>query len=415
LWTYSFLDQGPIYTPLILAAILVAGARRMPPWMAFLFVGLAGYYAQMTRSTWLFAPAMWAGLVAFIDENPPGVKTTLQRWIRAFVLAFGGLLGGVIIPEIQKTIIARQAGVERAASMIDPETVVSTVERQPLLWERLLPNPTYPEGILLAIVMACVPLITLLIYIAMTKRWKLSAIQKLAIMAVLLAFFIVGLIISVKIGGGSNLHNLDMFLLGLLFVAGSAWSSRLKSILVDKNDPNMLKRILLFAIVLFPAVHKMMRIDSFGFPPKNEVNEALEVIQTEVAKADAMGEVLFMDQRQLLTFGFVDPVPLVPDFEKKYMMDQAMAANSGYFNLFYEDLQSHRFSLIVSEPLGIRWQGDANQFGNENDAYVYWVSLPVLCYYEPIETYYRFGTQLLIPRSEPLDDPEVICPHERND
>jgi len=117
----------------------------------------------------------------------------------------------------------------------------------------------------------------------------------------------------------------------------------------------------------------------------------------------------------LLTFGFVDPVPLVPEYEKKIMMDMAMASIGSYFEPFYSDLQSHRFSLIISEPLWIRWQGNANEFGNENDAWVYWVSAPVLCYYEPIETFLRFGTQLLIPRTTPLDDPDVICPHERED
>jgi len=34
-----------------------------------------------------------------------------------------------------------------------------------------------------------------------------------------------------------------------------------------------------------------------------------------------------MDQRQLLTFGYVPKIPLVDDYEKKYMMDTAMTGD----------------------------------------------------------------------------------------
>jgi hypothetical protein len=36
LWTFVFLNQGPIYTPLVLAAVLVALSRRSRLWLGFL-------------------------------------------------------------------------------------------------------------------------------------------------------------------------------------------------------------------------------------------------------------------------------------------------------------------------------------------------------------------------------------------
>ena len=46
----------------------------------------------------------------------------------------------------------------------------------------------------------------------------------------MIAFLIVGLIISTKIGGGGDLHNMDMFLVGLVFVAALAWNGAIQAI-----------------------------------------------------------------------------------------------------------------------------------------------------------------------------------------
>jgi hypothetical protein len=121
-------------------------------------------------------------------------------------------------------------------------------------------------------------------------------------------------------------------------------------------------------------------------------------------------DILFIDQRQLLTFGEVPRIPLIAEYEKKRMMDFAMADNAAYFAPFINDLANHRFTLIISEPLWIRFQGEGYHFGSENDAWVKWVSIPVLCYYQPIETFLDIGVQILIPRKDALIEPGVNCP-----
>ncbi len=93
-WTMLFLYQGPIYTPLVLAAILVAIARGRPLWLALPLIFAAGYYAQLSRLTWMFAPAIWAGMAA-LQEYPPSSKgIKLREW--GYVLAYGltGFIGG---------------------------------------------------------------------------------------------------------------------------------------------------------------------------------------------------------------------------------------------------------------------------------------------------------------------------------
>src|SRR5690606_6798715 len=116
------------------------------------------------------------------------------------------------------------------------------------------------------------------------------------------------------------------------------------------------------------------------------------------------GEVLFITERQLLTFDYVEGVRLVPEYEKVFLMEMAMAGNPEYLGRFNEDLRNRRFSLIVSEPLFERIKDSSNIFGEENNAWVRNVSRPVLCHYKPE----RFAIpnlpiQLLLPRSGTRD------------
>jgi hypothetical protein len=118
-----------------------------------------------------------------------------------------------------------------------------------------------------------------------------------------------------------------------------------------------------------------------------------------IAQSD--GEVLFMDQRQLLTFGFVADVPLVGEYEKKRLMDEALSGNASFFRPFYRDLAAHRFSLIISSPLRTPIRDSDYGFGEENNAWVEWVARPVLCYYVEQDTLNEVKVELLVPRSEP--------------
>ena len=106
-----------------------------------------------------------------------------------------------------------------------------------------------------------------------------------------------------------------------------------------------------------------------------------------------------MDQRQLLTFGYVRDVPLVGPYEKKRLMDEALSQNSTYFGPFYADLAAHRFSLIISSPLRTPIQDSEYGFGEENNAWVKWVARPILCYYAEQDTLNEVKVELLVPRA----------------
>lgn len=416
-WTFLFLNQGQIYTPLVLSAILVAIAWRRPLWIALPLIVLAGYFAQLARFTWMFAPAIWAGML-YIADNPPDVGVIAkQKVITSASAVLAGFLGGYLIPHLFKTAQTSLASLSADTlimSEVSPDTQVISVaglehviSRQPLLWERLLPNQTFGPGILLGLFWATAPLIVLLIYLVWSRRWRLHWLQGAALVGALLVFLGVGLVVSVKIGGGSNLHNLDMFLIGLVFVAALAWKAVGGQALVHLEQESIWVQSLL-ALMMFLYVFPYVRgATPLGLPSDQTVQKALTEIRQQVEDASKTGEVLFIDQRQLLTFGDVPKIPLVVDFEKKYMMDKAMSSDVQYFQPFYEALAQRRYALIVSEPLKENIHQTDYQFGDENNAWVKWVSGPLLCYYRPESTFKSVKVQLLVPREGGSDCPEL--------
>jgi hypothetical protein len=225
-----------------------------------------------------------------------------------------------------------------------------------------------------------------------------------------------GLVVSVKIGGGNNLHNMDMFLVSLVLLGGMSLGGRdihrfhreknnePGASLEDEQWPLSIRLAAILA-VLIPSWAVVRTGQRLELPDRRVTEQAVQLIASKAERLLKSGEVLFLDQRQLLTFGAVRGIPLVTDYEKKYMMDQAMAGNAGYFKTFYTDLAEHRFALIVSEPLFTNLQGDEYGFQEENNAWVRWVAGPLLCYYAPLQTIPEVRVQLLVPRAQPQGCP----------
>jgi hypothetical protein len=294
---------------------------------------------------------------------------------------------------------------------------------QPLLWYRLLPNATYGNGILLGLLIAIVPLILVLVYWRMSRTWTLHPWQGLALSSSLAAFLVVGLIVSTKIGGGGDLHNMDMFLVGLAFTAVLAWKHGGAEWLRTVQRPPPLVFLAAILMLVNFGFGPLLRLSPLSFaghaewlmrltdtervkalgslPSEDQIRDTLALIDRYVGEAKLRGDVLFMDQRQLLTFGYVQDVELVWEYEKKWLMDKALSEDAAYFEPFYRDLAEQRFSLIISDPLREPIKSSEYQFGEENNAWVRWVAQPILCYYEPMETLPEFRLQLLLPREDP--------------
>jgi hypothetical protein len=114
------------------------------------------------------------------------------------------------------------------------------------------------------------------------------------------------------------------------------------------------------------------------------------------------GDILFMYERQLLTFGMIPRVPLVPEDEVVSLMEMAISGNEPYLTQFYRDLASHRFAAIVAHPqnLGV----ETGDFIEESDVWNRLVAQPMLCQYKPALTFAYSHVQILVPRARPCEE-----------
>ena len=321
LWAFLLVSQGPIYAPLLVCAILVVvGVRLRNLALSCLLIILAAYYANLSRWTWTYAPGLWAGMLALLDEHNPGFKRDQWKTLaRPLMFGVAGYLGGQVFPQVVNLLQQTAAQAQQISLVIDPSRGVS---RQPLLWDRLFPNTTYAPGILLGAAWAALPIVILLAWLVIRRVWKINLLQVLGVALPNLAFLGVGLVASTKIGGGSNLHNLDMFWVGMVMAAAWAWKEVVPK--YARLGELQLPAVVLISVALVtPAMYLIQYGSPLVLPDKQEVQEAMQTLKTQVAQAQQQGEVLFLDQRQTLTFGDIQGVPLVVEYEKKYLMDQA--------------------------------------------------------------------------------------------
>jgi hypothetical protein len=394
IWITLFLTMlAPLHPPFVIAAaIAVLFAFDSSLLKRGISLAIASFYAGLSRWTWAFAPTAIGVLTELMLYYPKRIGPLWRRVLPLIVLASISLIAG-LIPSADQYVAVAQGE--------------STASGQSLLWYRLLPNNTLGPGVLFLALMYTLPLLIILAWWMISHRWQLDWLQMAAIWGALIGFFAIGLLISTKIGGGGDLHNLDMYLItALVAIVLGLMSFDISS--VQMQWPVWAVGLILYLVfwVVYPytPLHPRSAYHPFlELPNEDRVTEALSTTQNEVAKFAKSGEVLFMDDRQLLVFGYIPAIPFVPEYEKKYMMDQAMASNADYFQAYYQDLANRRFALIVTEPLKTRRREDlGGPFSEENDAWVLWVSNPTLCFYEPIYISTDVNVELLVPKQNPV-------------
>ncbi len=192
-----YLLQGPVYFYLLLAAIpVLAFYHPDRPIPSLLALVAASFWAGISRVNWIPISAMLA-IALYLLETP--VKKSILRYLAPPTLY--ALLG------LASAYAARQWYF--SISAISPD-MFNAAFWQLLLWYRLFPSALQPLGILPAGILMTAPLILLIWTHLREKRWHW--IRVAGLVSMLLVLLAGGFIVSAKIGGGSNLHNLDGYL-----------------------------------------------------------------------------------------------------------------------------------------------------------------------------------------------------------
>jgi hypothetical protein len=397
-WGFLFLFQGPVYYHLLICAVIVLwGFDSQRFWKSLSVVLLASAWAGISRVNWYPVPGMIAASLYFFEERVGGSEISgvdsrrpisWRVLIQYLLPAISWIALGTVMAFASQAVYIHLSGIQ-------VEAFTSSFSSD-LLWYRLWPNSTFPLGILPAILIVSLPIFAILIQGLKKMHW----IRKLGLLTILFILFVGGLVVSTKIGGGSNLHNLDAFLV-LLMVAGSyVLFGQVRLYTIIKSDGTINVSRAMFALgMLVPVIFAIYSGSPQILPDRVEAQRVLAALNKMADETvDQGGEVLFISQRHLLTFGLIPNVPLVGNYEKVFLMEMAMAGDTTYLNNFYDDISEQRYAMIVSDREHQIFKGSDEMFGEENDVWVSRVTQPLLTYYQEAESFKPFGIEVLVPK-----------------
>jgi hypothetical protein len=391
-WSFLSLMQGAVFYHLLPCVFIVLwGFDKGRPWRSFLFVVLASIWAGISRVNWLPLPGALAALLYLLEVKPTG-KRGVFAWSYLWPPALFGL-GGLLVATGAYALYIANSGVGDSSQFGSAFTSA-------LLWQRLMPNGAFPPGVLLGIALVSAPLLAVIWLRERSQKPILGIWRALGVFALVAVFFIGGLVVSVKIGGGTNLHNMDAYLV-LLWVLAS--TLLFGAVAPEARNPTArlaLPAWLTAAAVSVPILFAVYTGGPLNLPPRSVVDQALAQIRQLTEGAAANGsEVLFISQRHLLTFHMVEGIPLVHEYEKLFLMEMAISNNQAYLGRFWDDIDDQRFAYIITDPLNTNiYEEHEDTLSAENNAWVRQISKPVLCAYEALVTYPELGIQVLQPR-----------------
>lgn len=394
-WVFLYFFQGPVYYFLLISIIPVLwGFDARKPGRTLFLVLLGSAWAGASRVNWIPVPALLAATLFFLEVPLDGVS-----WRRYLVKPLIWFVTGVGVGLLVWFLYAQLSG--------QPVGNFGIYFTSNLLWYRLLPNATFRGGIFLMSMLASLPLIGIILIHLYRSGFNYHLVRHLGIALIVFVLYAGGLLVSTKIGGGNNIHNLDAYLIILLMSASYLYLGKAVPDYEQperKNSPGF-ENIFIFTAVFIPVIFSLQGGRPVTLPKEKRTENALLTIQefSDSALAEG-GKVLFIAERQLLTFGEIENVPLLPEYERMDLMEMVMGSNEVYLTEFREHIENQEYALIISEPLVDRLKGREAHFGDENDVYVRAVTRPVLCYYEAVKDISRIPVQLFIPRSQ-----EDIC------
>jgi hypothetical protein len=400
-WLFLFLLRVGVYYHLEVAVILpllfVTGKK---PKQSLIAVIIASLWAGISRVNWFPMPAMIATAL-YLLETPltvePG-KTISFKQLASYLSqpALWGIAGLISALFSQWAYVYISGNAENADAFTSSFT-------SDLLWYRLWPNDNFPLGIIPAILIISAPLLITIILAARQSK-SLHVIRWFGLIIMIVVLFAGSVVVSTKIGGGGDLHNMDTYavlvgIIGLYFVGGRIEVESGQSPLQIRSAP-------VFAIAL--VIPLLILIPSLSPYPTYKDGAAQRAHQQLVQTVNEIGEkgpVLFINERQVIALGDVN-VPLVYDYEVVTLMEMAMSGNQAYLNRFYDDLANHRFAAIVSgrQNLLIKLEGG---FAEENNIWNTYISPYILCYYESSQTIdaNKNRIEIYVPRIQSADCP----------
>ena len=223
-WAFLFLLRVGVYYHLEVMVILpLLFVTRKHPWRSLIAVILASLWAGISRVNWFPVPAMIAIAIYLLEtplqptgDDPKSItfKQIANYLAQPALWLAAGLLSALAAQAAYIFLSGNAKNVDAFASSFVSD----------LLWYRLWPNPNHFLGILPAILIVSGPLIVTIVIAA--RQWKaLHTLRWSGLFLMIGVLFAGSLVVSVKIGGGGDLHNMDAYAI-LIGSCGSLFHRR---------------------------------------------------------------------------------------------------------------------------------------------------------------------------------------------
>ena len=179
-----------------------------------ILVVLVSVWAGITRLNWIPMPAMLAAAM-YLLERPVNAKDVL-RYVTP--IALWGVLGSIVGYAVQtgyQLLSGNDLGAFNSnftADLLWYRLFPNVTYTADLWWRLLFPNSPNGPGILISLTFVALPLIVYIVWVV-ARQWRNWAFIRLLGLGTMTFLLLVGgLAVSVKIGGGTNLHNVDAFI-----------------------------------------------------------------------------------------------------------------------------------------------------------------------------------------------------------
>jgi len=239
-----------------------------------------------------------------------------------------------------------------------------------------------------------------------SRRGDWHPLRLALIFAALILLFLGGLVVSLKIGGGAYLHNMDAYFSLLLIVFAYLIFARYRPEDGELAQPVALHWLIIVSLIIMPAWSYLQFNTGLRTYDAARTQNVLTSLQEYVDQANSQnGEILFITQRHLISMHMLDNVTLVPEYEREDLMELAMSNNVQYLGEFRKDMEARRFALIVVDPLNFNTLTRNRSFAEENNVWVTRIMKHILCNYRAEAIFAEDEITLYVPQ-----DGERNCP-----
>ena len=400
-WIFLTLFDLPLYLHLAPPVFLMLwGFSAKDDRRTWIILIVASIWAGLSRLNWYPMPGMLAAALYLLEV--PFLEKTADRKPQAAVygppsivlyLARPALwvLAGSLIAFLSMRVYIALSGLQNLGDFY-------TSLASALLWYRLWPNATYSLGVLPGILLYSLPL--WLVLGTTFLRRDMHPLRIWSLIVGLAVLFVGGIFVSMKIGGGGDIHNMDAYAVTLIIIAAYLFFGKYAPESEENRQPVKFHWAVVALLVLIPVWFGQR--PSIGLVNYDQaVSQAtLTALQQRVDKVNAEGgEILFITQRHLIAMNMLDSVRLIPEYEREELMEMAMAENGVYLDHFKAEIRAQRFAAIVVDPLEINLLGSKYAMGEENNAWVRFVAKPVLCNYRESRSFPADHLVIYVPQA----------------